>query len=308
MCQSTIEEKKISIILPVYNGEKYLDEALTSIIEQTYTNFELIIIDDCSTDYTEEIAKKFMQNDSRVHFVKNVVNLKLPRTLNVGFSRATGDYLTWTSDDNKYKPSALERMVQYLNVHNDVDMVYTDYTEINTEGKITGERQLDEPDIIGFKNTIGACFLYRREVAEAVGEYDPGLFLAEDYDYWIRISKVGKIGHIHESLYFYRKHETSLTTCRYEQAVDQTFRVLEKHFLYLFSMMKNEKDRKAFLKSLEKWGRNLDKEQVRKEIYSIRPIYKVEATYHDIKHRVWKVACKIKKKLGLINGKIHNTH
>lgn len=282
-----IKNKKISIILPVYNGEKYLKEALDSIIKQSYDNFELIVVDDCSTDHTEEIVKKYAAKDNRIRIIKNERNLKLPKTLNVGFNNATGDYLTWTSDDNKYKPNALEKMARFLNKHSDTDMVYADYTEINSQGEIIRVRQLEELTSIGFKNVIGACFLYRKEIAKKVGEYDAELFLAEDYDYWIRISKLGKIRHIHENLYFYRQHETSLTSCKCSQAVNQTYKVIEKHFLYLFSLMSSERERKKFLKTLEYWGQNQDHKKVQKAIISIRPSYKLRFIYKNGKQSLY---------------------
>ena len=165
------DNKKISVILPVYNGERYLAEALESILGQTYTNIELIVVDDCSTDCTGEIIQKYSERDRRVRYIKNAVNLKLPRTLNVGFSNATGDYLTWTSDDNRYKPEALERMAYWLESKPDIDMVYADYTGVDSEGKITCEKKMGEPSEMPFHNVVGACFLYRKEVADRAGQY-----------------------------------------------------------------------------------------------------------------------------------------
>ena len=90
----------ISIVLPVYNGAKFLCESIDSVINQTYKNWELLILDDCSTDETAKIAQKYVEQDSRIRYYLNEKNLRLPRNLNKGFSLAKGDYLTWTSDDN----------------------------------------------------------------------------------------------------------------------------------------------------------------------------------------------------------------
>ena len=97
----------ISIVLPVYNGERFLRESIDSVLAQTYTNWELLIVDDCSTDNTAAIVHEYVQKDSRVQYYKNEKNLRLPRNLNRGFSLARGDYLTWTSDDNVFWPTAL---------------------------------------------------------------------------------------------------------------------------------------------------------------------------------------------------------
>ena len=109
------ERYKVSIILPVYNGEKYLSLAIESILKQTYKNFELIIIDDCSSDQTHSIALKYKEKDSRVRVYRNKTNSKLPVSLNAGFHVATGELFTWTSDDNILKPETIETMVHVLN-------------------------------------------------------------------------------------------------------------------------------------------------------------------------------------------------
>ena len=100
----------ISIVLPIYNGEKYMKQSIDSVINQTYANWELLIVDDGSTDNTAAIAREYAEKDNRIKYYKNPQNMRLPKTLNRGFSLATGDYLTWTSDDNYYYPTALEIM------------------------------------------------------------------------------------------------------------------------------------------------------------------------------------------------------
>ncbi len=200
----------ISIVLPVYNGEAYLSESIQSILNQTYANFELIIVNDCSSDNTEQIVKDFISKDGRITLINNKENQRLPRTLNIGFNIAKGRYLTWTSDDNIYHPTALEKMLTYLKCHLNTGMVYTDMCLIDKDGKVIGKRTSKDNDYFKY-NCIGACFLYKRECKEAVGEYNPERFLVEDYDYWLRISQKFKIGHIQEFLYDYRFHEKSLS-------------------------------------------------------------------------------------------------
>ncbi len=104
----------ISIVLPIYNGEKYMKQSIDSVINQTYANWELLIVDDGSTDNTAAIAREYAEKDNRIKYYKNPQNMRLPKTLNRGFSLATGDYLTWTSDDNYYYPTALEKMYTTL--------------------------------------------------------------------------------------------------------------------------------------------------------------------------------------------------
>ncbi|MEF2919536.1 MAG: glycosyltransferase [Acutalibacteraceae bacterium] len=204
----------ISVVLPVYNGEKYLSESIESVINQTYKNWELIIVDDCSTDNTAVIAKKYAEQDDRIHYYLNEKNLRLPRNLNRGFSLAKGNYLTWTSDDNRYRPTALEKMLKALKDSKDAQFVFASCRIIDGDGKeieyiIVNEHS--QKCIVG-SSSVGACFMYTRKAYETVGEYDPELPLVEDFDYWQRIFMRFPTVTISEILYDYRWHDGALTS------------------------------------------------------------------------------------------------
>lgn len=224
-------KKLVSIILPVYNGEKYLDISIKSCIEQTYRDWELLIIDDGSSDRSAEIAQKYEKQDSRIHFYRNEENMKLPKTLNRGFSLAKGEYLTWTSDDNYYRPMALEKMVEVLD-HGDAKFVFASCSIIDeNDRKIS---QIIVPNdffsAIWDSNFIGACFMYTREVYELIGDYDPEVFLCEDYDYWLRIIGKFKITYLNEELYAWRKHDKSLSSQYKKGQYEMVEKVLLKNF------------------------------------------------------------------------------
>lgn len=208
------ENFKVSIILPVYNGEKYLSSAIESILRQTYQNFELIIIDDCSTDKSNQIAKYYARTDARIRIYKNRENRKLPRSLNAGFRQATGDLFTWTSHDNILKPETIETMVHVFEEKPDIDFVYADIIPIDEKGNIKKELPYlngEVEDIYVF-NPVLACFLYKRRVQEALKGYNPNKFLYEDYDFWVRTYESGfAMYHLKKKLYYYRFHEDSLT-------------------------------------------------------------------------------------------------
>ena len=178
----------ISIVLPIYNGEKYMRQSIDSVLAQTYINWELLIIDDGSTDRTASIATEYTTKDARIHYYKNPKNLRLPKTLNRGFSLAHGDYLTWTSDDNYYYPTALEVMYRTLQQQNQ-EFAFASCDVIDADGKIVECIMVNDfarKTIVG-SNPVGACFLYSRKVYETIGEYNPELALVEDFDYWQRI-------------------------------------------------------------------------------------------------------------------------
>lgn len=203
------EMKKISIVLPTYNGTKFLGESIASCLGQSYGNIELIIVDDCSTENVSRVTGQF--NDPRIAFVRNDVNLGLPGALNVGFKISTGDYLTWTSDDNCYAKDALGTMCEDLDNNPGIDLVYCDYTFIDDMGRPLDAIRTGRPEDLDFQNCIGPCFLYTRKVYEAVGDYDRSCTLAEDYDYWLRTRKQFAMKRIDANLYFFRLHGASLT-------------------------------------------------------------------------------------------------
>lgn len=209
----------ISIVLPVYNGEKYLRASIDSIINQTYKEWELLILDDCSTDRTARIANEYAEQDSRIKYIRNETNLRLPNNLNKGFSLAKGKYLTWTSDDNKFRPSALESMLCTLKAYSDKDLVYASYQIIdeNDNHQQVIKADLKGRDHILGSNVVGACFMYTRKAYEFVGDYDADLMLVEDFDYWQRMFMEFDAIAIEEVLYDYRWHSDSLTSQKREE-------------------------------------------------------------------------------------------
>ena len=244
--------KIVSIVLPVYNGEHRVGKAIKSVLAQTYDNFELVIVNDCSTDKTSEIVKEISEKDKRIRVINNETNQKLPRSLNIGFANSCGEYLTWTSDDNSYKPEAIEKMVSYLDNHPNIDMVYSNFNVVKLDGTYISTTRALEPNKMRFENAVGACFLYRKELAEKIGQYDPNLFLAEDYEYWIRAYLHGKLHHIDDVLYDYGWHDNSLTVTKKNQVYHKTFEAKEKHFYELLDRCNTQEEKNRFLWSMLK--------------------------------------------------------
>lgn len=210
-----ILDKLISIVLPVYNGAEFLNQSIDSIISQTYTNWELLVLDDCSTDNTPNIVKEYVKKDSRIHYYRNEQNLKLPGNLNKGFSLSKGDYLTWTSDDNMFHHNALEVMYKTITSQK-VDLVYASYNIIDEKGNVIKYLLSDKKwkqHIIG-SNVVGACFMYSKKVYYDIGEYDDKLFWLEDLDYWQRVLSKYEAYAISDILYDYRWHKDSLTATK----------------------------------------------------------------------------------------------
>lgn len=256
--------KKVSIVLPVYNGERYIEEAICSVIQQTYENWELIIVNDCSTDNTQKIIQQYKNIDSRIRIVDNVENQKLPKSLNIGFENANGEYYTWTSDDNRYEKDAIEIMVKCLEQNPEYGMVYCDSYIINEVGDVTEKVSKDIAELY-YNNCIGACFMYGRSVAEATGIYNPEMFLVEDYDYWLRINKRYPIYHCMDYKYYYRKHGESLTSTRYSDIRKSLHQLRTRELDFILSKINKLEKEYLFLDMY--FRRNVEKEKLKKRFW-----------------------------------------
>jgi len=212
--ERSLESPAISVVLPTHNGGRYLDEAVASVVAQTCVDWELILVDDASTDDTPAKLDAWAARDPRIRAVHLAANRKLPGALNDGFRHARGELLAWTSDDNAYLPEALQRMREVLATRPELDVVYADATLVDASGAAIGLEPARPPEDLAVGNCVGPCFLYRRRVHEALGGYDEGLFLAEDYDFWLRASLEFRLEPLRTPLYLYRRHGQSLSAQR----------------------------------------------------------------------------------------------
>lgn len=264
----------ISVILPVYNCEKYLEESVNSVLSQTYTNLELIIVDDGSTDNSGKIADSFMAKDERVRVIHQK-NMKLPKALNNGFSLARGEFFTWTSADNRMLPACLEILEAELMRDSDCDMVFGNMRLIDENGDILkGYGWYEIPPLSGnvilpdrttalntvANNTIGAAFLYRRGAECVLNGYSEHKYMLEDYDYFMRMNSLFTIRHtVHKKpIYEYRFHSDSLTSHDEEYGITASRPALmeldkERRCFYLKKMsFYMDGENKALEKALEK--------------------------------------------------------
>ncbi len=218
----------VSVILPVYNQADLLGESIESVLAQSHADFELIVVNDGSTDGVEVVLARYAGHP-KVR-VLTQANQKLPKALSNGFAFARGEFWTWTSADNLMHPDQLARLVGFLRDRPETAMVYADYVAIDDRGEPLADptfRPEDRtpptsPEIhlprnpreinVVCDNFIGPCFLYRNLVGRLIGDYDPGLGI-EDYDYWMRVNHALRIEHLgtDETLYRYRVHDRSLS-------------------------------------------------------------------------------------------------
>jgi len=203
---------KVSIVLPTFNQCHFLLNAIQTILNQTFDDFELIIVNDGSTDETAAILASINHPKLRVFTQQNQ---GLPSALNNGFAAARGEYWTWTSTDNAVSPVWLEELVRALdNSSSEVGYAFSHYAVIDDAGKIlyvNRDQRFDLPTLL-MRHTGNASFLYRSELARKIGPYDTSLSHAEDLDMWVRMAEHTKAILVESVLYYYRQHAHPMTS------------------------------------------------------------------------------------------------
>jgi len=216
----------VSVLMTVYNGERYLRSALDSILCQTYTHFELLVTDDGSQDGTWELLAGLAATDSRVRLFRNQLNLGVPRSMNSLFSLASGAYITRHDADDVSCPERFARQVDFLNDHLTIGVIGTRVQLVDAQDQpvdrtwFTPKLTNDEiqAELLRDNCLCQGSVMFRRQVLETVGGYDESS-LTEDYDLWLRMAEVTQFAVLDEVLYQYRLHPASLgNRRRHEQA------------------------------------------------------------------------------------------
>lgn len=209
---------KISIMMPAYIpsdyaiAHTYMDAAVESILRQTFTDFELIIVDDGSEDY---LSNYVAWKDSRIIMMRKQ-NGGTGSALNLGFRLAQGEYGTYLANDNIYHPQMLARLLAALEGHPDCVLAYSDYERIDKEGKLWAVRH--RPFFRKMLHTgyqMGICYLFRMEAKRAAGEYSEEI--CEDYDMAVRLATQGDFVFVPEILGSFRDHFGSLSNMKVDE-------------------------------------------------------------------------------------------
>lgn len=201
----------VSVLLPVYNAESYVAEAIESILNQTYKNFEFIIVNDGSSDRSEEAILSI--SDERIRYYRNEVNLGLIGTLNKSISLSSGKYLARMDNDDISMPERLAKQVAFLEAHPEVGVLGTAFYNIDKAGEIFSEtafpscHQLLCWSLCFFSPLAHPTVMMRRELVQREGGYKEGMVHCEDYDFWYRLSSKTKLSNLQEVLFKLRKHE-----------------------------------------------------------------------------------------------------
>lgn len=225
---------QVSVLMPAYNVEKYITFAIESVLNQTFKNFELLIIDDGSTDSTFEIIKKYSNLDHRIKISQNRENLGVSKTRNNLIKEARGKYIMWQDADDISLPHRIEEQFSYMETHPDLMIVGGFLQFIDESGKKLSIRSYAESDsqlrkhIFKYSPVSQPVAMIRKEVFEKSGLYDESLNQAEDLDISFRIGKYGKFSNIQKVLLDYRYYPESLSAQKLKENISSTLIVRRK--------------------------------------------------------------------------------
>jgi glycosyltransferase involved in cell wall biosynthesis len=239
-----IEQPLVSVVIPCYDAEQYVEDAVRSIMKQSYTNLEIITIDDCSTDNTLSVLKKLCAEDSRIVLLLNEKNLGLVSTLNKGISSTRGKYVARMDADDISMPDRISIQVKYLEANGSVGMCGANYILIDEKAKEIGKLKFPgQPENIKTELLFYCPFCHplvmiRKSVFDTIGLYNEGLVPAEDYELWLRIAEKFPVENIPDFLLYYRWHGNNVTLTRKKEQYKALKRAVENN-LQTFGFAEN---------------------------------------------------------------------
>lgn len=252
----------VSIVIPVYNGSNYLKSAIESALNQTYKNIEIIVVNDGSTDNTEEIALSF--KDKIRYFSKE--NSGVAATLNYAIKKAQGDYISWLSHDDLYMPDKIEAQIRLLSkLENKKTILYSDWQKINSDSKVievvkyekSHKQKLLEDSIYVLLNGLisGCSLLIHKDIFKEFGYFREDLLTTQDYDLWFKMLPNYPVKHIGKVLVSYRVHQAQ------DSRAKRAFHLSEEDKLWtdFYNKLPNKKldeifpDRREYLIDRARW-------------------------------------------------------
>ncbi|MEZ4853407.1 glycosyltransferase family 2 protein [Flavobacterium sp.] len=237
-------EPLVSVICISYNHEKFVEEALNSVLQQSYTNIELIITDDCSTDNSKTVIEKWLLQHPTILFLPNTKNLGNTKTFNNAVKYANGDYIIDLAADDVLKPECVAtQMATFLNSkYEKLGIVYSNINIVNENGAFmnTYYTEKDKPESGMIYNMIisrsakicSVGSMVKKEVFETVGYYNENLAY-EDLDLWVRASRVFQFKYIPETLVNKREFSSNLSSYFYKKLNKKTWRLNYSSYLIL---------------------------------------------------------------------------
>jgi len=230
-----VRPPRVTALTTVYNGARYLDEAIDSILAEEFTDFEYVIVDDGSTDDTAAVLARATSRDPRILVLRNETNRGIAASANRGLAIARGQYIARLDSDDISMPGRFAREVAVLDAHPDVALVSMNYESISADGVVLARSHRDHPSIVveyllHFSNSLGghSQVMFRRSAVEAVGGYDETCAASLDSDLWTRIVRQGRIVVLPEIGMRYRVHDQSVSARARDIQIEVGKRVLQR--------------------------------------------------------------------------------
>jgi len=222
---------KVTVLMPVYNGEKYLGEAIDSILGQTFRDFELLIIDDGSTDRSADIIRSY--DDPRIRVVHHERNLGLIDTLNYGLDHALGFYIVRMDADDVSLPERLAKQVAYMEAHPEVGVCGTQAMVIDDSGRVVDVMKAPTGSDIEHRFWFPSPIIHPtcifRQSSLGCERYDVRYHNAEDYEFFLRLFRKTVLENLAEPLLCYRRHSQSVTFQQRECQLETSYRAFSEH-------------------------------------------------------------------------------
>jgi len=206
-----VNKPTISAIMSVYNGERYLKQSIESVLKQTFTDFEFIIVDDGSTDGSSEIIRGY--GDDRIKVIRNEVRIGLTKSLNKALGKARGEYVARQDADDISLPRRLEEQIKFFEKHPKVALLGTNVYIIDEKGRILEEKKLNprpNKNFLKHNEFIHGSVMLKKAVIDNLGGYNELFKYSQDYELWLRIAKYHDVRNLQTPLYALRIHRTSI--------------------------------------------------------------------------------------------------
>jgi len=220
-----MQTPKVSIIMAVYNGEEFLSDSILSVLNQTYKNFEFIVVNDSSTDNSLNILKDFQKKDERIKVINNNQNLGLTKSLNIGLLESKGEYIARLDAGDISLPERLERQVDFLDTNKNIGLIGTWMNIIDTKGNLVKEVKYPtinkelKKDLINYNPFVHSSIMFRRELAKQVGFYNEEYKYTQDYNFYFKLFPYTQFANIPMFLVKYRTLPKSITSTKNKMQV-----------------------------------------------------------------------------------------
>ena len=287
------KQPRLTVLMPVYNVEQYVEEAINSVLRQTYSNFILLVLDDCSTDGTAQIVHSI--SDDRISYYKQPVNVGLAENLNTGVEMAKTEFISRMDGDDILEKNCLEKQIRFLDTHLDVDICSVGFNFFGTKTSTVffPEKHEDIKSNHLFGCNVIVPMLRKRIFTDNNLRYKTSAFPAEDYRMWAECLCIGVRMHtLQEILFYYRTHADQISTERRERQIQKTNEVRlfvlewlstdfteEQKDIFINKFIPGKIESKADVKYLHKFVRLIEEHNRKHKNFSGKSLHK-RLKYH----------------------------